>query len=1242
MSLTAIAPALVNPLAQHSMGVTKMSTKTAEVQINEIMEYSKQPPATIDDLIHQRSLEIECDAPIVAYPSSGTEYVYYTSRQLDAFAARTAAYYSSIIQPRKSSTDPVQVIGLLGPSNLDYLATLLGITRLGHTVLFLSTRISEEAYVGLLQATNATVLLVDPSFAEMGEKVQRHSQVKVESLCRRADYDCRGSILQSETSLSPRRLDSAVESNNIAWIIHSSGSTGLPKPIYQTHSGALRNYANNFGLRGFITLPLFHAHGISCLFRAIHSKQIIYMYNAELPLTAGHLLSTLNQHNDIQILYGVPYALKLLAEREEGIECLAKLELVMFGGSACPKPIGDKLAARGVLLVSHYGTTETGQLMTSFRDRSDKDWDYVRPTANLLPYLRWEEQAPGIFELCVLDGWPSKVASNRPDNSYATKDLFEKHPTTPNAWRYYARLDDTLVLENGEKANPLELEGIAKDNVNVAEAVAFGANKPRLGLFLIPSETTQCSSDDELVDQVWPAIEESNKAAPGYSQMSRDMVKVLPKLTVYRKTDKGTVIRAAFYRDFKDLIDQAYEEGAPSGAMVLEGDELISYLRTQLLDVGSMQAKTVITADTDIFSLGVDSLQSIRLRSVILKNLDVGGHKLAQNFAFDHPTLQAMANELTRLRLGNSVIEKPDIEQRMTALIDKYSQSEQHTPIQRWHPAGETMVVTGATGSLGAHIVAKLASCESVSKVYCLVRAPSAQSARKRLRSSLQERFVYHTLSGQARKKIIAMPSDLSDAHLGLDPQTYQAVADDITGLIHCAWSVNFNLALESFEKDCIAGTRHLLNLCLKAGRPSPARFSFCSSVSAVAATPGELAPEDLPPSLLHAQNMGYAQSKLVTEHIVSRTAQQTGMTARVLRVGQIVADTRFGVWNASEAIPMIFQTAQTINALPALDETPSWTPVDVIASSVIDLSASKEDNVVFNVTNPRTFHWTRDLLPLLREGGLSFDQLPPKEWVHRLRASDPDPTANPPIKLVDFFAKKYDHDQVRRKLSYDTRKAERSAPALLGAGVPDAAFVQRFIGYFKDVCWKSTATKQPKHTLIVLSGPCGSGKSTAAAALAKAMSIPLIEGDDVHTPEARKRMEENIPLTDSDRWEWFARLRDVATETFEHTKAPVVALTCSALRTVYRDELRKLNVSGEVKVHFLLLSGDREDLRRRTEIRHEIEGHYMKPEMVDSQLTIFEAPEERESDVVPVDTAQGREDTIVEVVDIVKELTGS
>ena len=186
----------------------------------------------------------------------------------------------------------------------------------------------------------------------------------------------------------------------------------------------------------------------------------------------------------------------------------------MFGGSACPKPIGDRLVDSGVNLVGHYGATEVGQLMTSFRDhREDKGWDWMRVPPHLKPYLSMELRGPNLYECCVSEGWGSKVATNRDDGSYATKDLFEPHPTIADAWKYYARLDDTIALENGEKANPLLVEGVIRQNHNVAEAVVFGAGKPRLGAFIVPAETSSLQ-DDEIINAVMPKIEEMNGSMP--------------------------------------------------------------------------------------------------------------------------------------------------------------------------------------------------------------------------------------------------------------------------------------------------------------------------------------------------------------------------------------------------------------------------------------------------------------------------------------------------------------------------------------------------------------------------------------------------------------------------------------------------------------------------------------------------------------------------------------------------------
>jgi acyl-CoA synthetase (AMP-forming)/AMP-acid ligase II len=311
-------------------------------------------PLTIDELIRQRSQEIPKE-PIVSYPSSGIEYVDYTSRELDIFAHRVAQIYKSLIPQRLSSSAPETVVGLLGLSNFDYFISILALTKLGHTVLFLSTRISIAAYTSLLKTTGAKYLLVDSLFQETAAQVKKTCEsVQVHDITSAGTYNYPIVNENIDTRLC-LHLQPEVEAKKMSWIIHSSGSTGLPKPIYQTHNAALNNYASNLNLRGFITLPLYHAHGLSSVFRSLYSKKQIYIYSASLPLTHQNLLNVMQKYR-FDIFYGVPYALKLLGESSKGVAALARLKVVMFGGSACPDALGDKLVNQGVNLISHYGT----------------------------------------------------------------------------------------------------------------------------------------------------------------------------------------------------------------------------------------------------------------------------------------------------------------------------------------------------------------------------------------------------------------------------------------------------------------------------------------------------------------------------------------------------------------------------------------------------------------------------------------------------------------------------------------------------------------------------------------------------------------------------------------------------------------------------------------------------------------------------------------------------------------------
>jgi adenylylsulfate kinase-like enzyme len=67
---------------------------------------------------------------------------------------------------------------------------------------------------------------------------------------------------------------------------------------------------------------------------------------------------------------------------------------------------------------------------------------------------------------------------------------------------------------------------------------------------------------------------------------------------------------------------------------------------------------------------------------------------------------------------------------------------------------------------------------------------------------------------------------------------------------------------------------------------------------------------------------------------------------------------------------------------------------------------------------------------------------------------------------------------------------------------VLDATFVKTFVNQFQASAWKLSLPKEPqsKKQIVVLAGPCGSGKSTIAKELSAAFKTPFIEGDELHS----------------------------------------------------------------------------------------------------------------------------------------------
>ena len=665
--------------------------------------------------------------------------------------------------------------------------------------------------------------------------------------------------------------------------------------------------------------------------------------------------------------------------------------------------------------------------MNSNRPKGDTAWSYMRLIPSVKPFIKMTPVSADTYELIVLDGLKSKVVSNadNPPNSFYSRDLFTPHASIPDAWKYIGRLDDRITLVNGEKVLPIPIEGRIRQDPSVKEAVVFGIGKDVPGLLVFRSLSAQHLSDDEFVSAIWPAIKDANSHAEGFSQIGRRAIIPLPTDTQYPQTDKGTIIRAQLYRVFADRINEIYESlgGSQEGCLKLtDVKKLQDFLMSTLKGSLSINPETL---DSDLFSSGLDSLKAIHFANEIRKKLYLGGRPemVNQNSIYLNQNVRTLSKFLYDLQTATEIITANQEElDFMDLLIDNYSKFSEPVQLQVSDIQDQIVILTGVTGSLGSHVLARLLTLPQIKRIYCLVRRNLEQSPFERLVSSLQARDIKIT-SSVLLEKVECILTDWTKEGLGFSQAALSDIRTSCTTIIHAAWEVNFSLSLKSFTEN-IGHTKLLLDLALSCHNKCLARFVLCSSVSSALASPSSYTvPEALLSDKTCALRSGYARSKFIAEQITSSAAKLAHADVRVLRVGQLAGDTEHGIWNDSEAIPLMIYSATVIGALPSLDEMCNWLPVDQCASIIVELSgfqrlesAARSDlggagggkEVFYNVRHPRPFHWTKDLLPTLAASGLPFEIVSIGEWIRRLESSEQDPETNPSIKLLDFWKEKY------------------------------------------------------------------------------------------------------------------------------------------------------------------------------------------------------------------------------------------
>lgn len=906
---------------------------------------------------------------------------------------RSAGLLSKSIDLQKGGA-----VGLLAASSPEFFFSWLGCIWLGHPVLLIAPQCSAAAIAHICKACDVSVLLTDEKHQELAEKACQHASDtgQGELSCVPVPSTGLDDILDNTKDDAEAVCQYAkAESNDIAYLHHTSGtSSGLPKPIPQTHHGAVGVLPalNGKDAATFTTTPLYHG-GPADIFRAWTSNAMIWLFpSKDVPITARNVTKCLrvaeetassSEAPSVKYFTSVPYILQMMAEDEEGLGLLQNMDLVGVGGAALAAEVGDTLIAQGVNLVSRFGAAESGFLLSSHRDYDkDKAWQYLRHQESV-KQLTFEPRDEDLYELVIGPDWPHMAKRNREDGSYATSDLFARHSDIPDAWRYHSRADSQLTLVTGKKFDPAPLEdAIVAASSKISDVLLFGNGKPYPGALVFRSKLAQDATSEDIISELVPVVERLNAESPSHARIPRNMLVMMPFIdTPLEKSSKGTILRKTAEESYADKIEASYNQIMDSASRDVPNEELPAAILDLVKSiVGEDQS---LEPDADLFGQGVDSVACVQIRHGLSLLLPENAKKLPLTVVEDSRTVTGLAELVKSLRAGdetNTRVDQrahiPDLVQQFSKLDSRIRSKERNGKDVAADQRGINVLLTGPTGSLGAHVLSSLLERPNIEHIYLLVRGASAQAARERVLKALSSRLL--PITDGFDQKVTILQCKLSEADLGLESSDYKTLQNNVDLIFHLAWSVNFLLSLRSFTPH-FAGIQNLLQLSLSSSKPRCPRLIFCSSVASVSAlskaadvngdTNGHTkspqstqVTEQIIPSTISSGPTGYALSKLTAELLLSHIATTNPCLHKritVIRVGQISADTRHGIWNKSEAYPQILASAKFTNGiLPDLgvEEQLTWLPVDVAADAFVEACLTEED-VMGNIPTEHVEH---------------------------------------------------------------------------------------------------------------------------------------------------------------------------------------------------------------------------------------------------------------------------------------------
>ncbi|KAI5917478.1 hypothetical protein F4810DRAFT_717670 [Camillea tinctor] len=852
----------------------------------------------------------------------------------------------------------------MGPNDIRYFVWVLGAMKTSKCVVFPSPGNSIPANIGLFQKVGATSLLYSPEVTTMLSPLLEATEATIKPLVT-PGY---GELLGSE-AVQPYpfqgTFDELQETPFMG--LHTSGTSGHPKPVYWNHLAAstlpsfldpeiqamgpkgpnvLRELLHNSII--LVLFPLFHFGGIGPTLASLHCMNTLVF-----PAPGTRPTPT-----NVTAIYTAGFMRPMISEamvdHAPGLEALSQLEHVGYAGGTVNATRGKELAKHIRHFFSIMAITEGGASdLISCRDSN--------AFFHTHPHLQTE---------------------------YRTSDLFSPVEGESNWWIYRGRTDNWVRLANGLKIDLTDIEDTISSHSDIHRALA-------------------------------------NKGVPKIARIPKGLVLFTTQKKPFTRASKGTI------QQIEELYAAGEEELLTGGLSPLESSKphdlipLLEAIFSQTLD----DKNSNIDANENLLSRGIDSLGVsvvlARLKAFLQKH-NIGNdnlHLIRNKLIYTELTINRMAKALSAV-LSDSETTVENTSQTQQKALDQLLETYENQlitleggdviSIDQSTQLEEIIVLTGSTGSLGSYILSTLLTRSNVRKVFCLNRSPDAA---ERQQASFRSRGLPDLPVDD--KRVVFLHTTLSEPKLGLSDDEYAVLINEATSIVHNAFSVNFLLSIESFEPQFQA----LINLLKLAanGQKKPAML-FMSYVRR-----NPLLSKDQATDILR---QGYAQAKYLCERLLETYALTAKGKTAILRVGQVCGPlSGTGIWNVWEWAPSLVLSSKFLGIAPrsigslGID----WVPVDKLGSIVSELlfTTSIRDSdhfAVYNVVSHITTLW-EELLPVLQK--VALETVPAEEWIRRLEQSEEGAGGylidqNPAIKLTDFYKQTMLRDRTPVRIKMD------------------------------------------------------------------------------------------------------------------------------------------------------------------------------------------------------------------------------